>query len=295
MEKTGEVRNEEMAILTRGGDQRTVMLSASQVSDEKGKTLYYVSIQRDITEQRRLEAQERTYQRQLAHVSRLTVAGELASGIAHELNQPLGAIATFSAGCKRLIDSGEAESPEVRDALVQISAQAQRGGEIIRRMRRFVSKHELEFSLTDINAIVREAFRLVQIGEADAGIELSLGLAEGPLTVLVDRIQMQQVIVNLVQNGLDAMRETEGVRRTLTVRTARLDQDRVEVTVTDRGKGLVDEDIERVFEPFFTTKPQGLGIGLSISRSIVEVHKGKIWARSNPDQGMTFGFELSSK
>ena len=292
--KTGQVRDEEMTIITKGGDKRTILLSASHVLDENEETLYSVSIQRDITEQRRLETKERTYQRQLAHVSRLTVAGELASGIAHELNQPLGAIATFSDGCKRLVDSGEAESPEVRDALVQISAQAQRGGEIIRRMRRFVSKHELEFLMTDLNTIVREACRLIHVGEADSGSELSLDLFRAPLTVLVDRIQIQQVVINLIQNGLDSMRETDGTERTLIVRTARSDQDRIEVTVTDRGEGLPEEEIEKAFEPFFTTKPEGLGIGLSISRSIVEVHKGRIWARSNPDHGMTFGFELPS-
>ncbi len=219
----------------------------------------------------------------------------MASGIAHELNQPLGAIATFSDGCRRLVDSGQADSPEVRDGLAQISAQAKRGGEIIRRMRSFVSKQELEYSLADLNAIVRDAFQLEQIGEAGDGIELSLELAEEPLTVSVDRIQIQQVVINLVQNGLDSMSKTEDTGRSLRVRTARLGQEKVEVAVTDSGDGLADEDLEMVFKPFLTTKPEGLGIGLSISRSIVEAHGGHIWARSNPDQGMTFGFELPSK
>jgi two-component system sensor kinase FixL len=293
--KTGEVRDQEMTIITRGGDRRTVLLSASRVLDGNGKALYSISVQRDVTEQRRLEQQQQKQQKKLAHVSRLTVAGELASGIAHELNQPLGAIATFSDGCKRLVESGQADSPEVRDGLMQISAQAKRGGEIIRRMRRFVRKHELDFSPADLNNIVREASGLAQIGEADGRIELSLELAEEPLTVLVDRIQIQQVVINLIQNGLDSMRETQGAGGCLRVRTARLGHDKVEVAVTDRGEGLADEDIERVFEPFLTTKPGGLGIGLSISRSIVEAHGGHVWARSNPDQGMTFGFELPSK
>ena len=162
-------------------------------------------------------------------------------------------------------------------------------------MRSFVSKQELEYSLADLNAIVRDAFQLVQIGEAGDGIELSLELAEEPLTVSVDRIQIQQVVINLVQNGLDSMSKTEDTGRSLRVRTARLGQEKVEVAVTDSGDGLADEDLEMVFKPFLTTKPEGLGIGLSISRSIVEAHGGHIWARSNPDQGMTFGFELPSK
>ena len=294
-DKTGEVRDEEMVIITRGGDRRTVLLHASRVLDGNGKTLYSVSVQRDITEQRRLEEQERKHQRQLTHVSRLTIAGELASGIAHELNQPLGAIVTFSDGCKRLIDSRQAGSPDVRDALAQISAQAQRGGDIIRRMRHFVSKRELEFSATDLNSIVREAFRLVQISEADCGIELSLDLAEGPLTVLADGIQIQQVIINLVQNGLDSMRETVSPECCLIVKTARLGQNKVQVAVVDRGVGLLDDNAEKTFEPFFTTKAEGLGIGLSISRSIVEAHQGRIWGINNPDRGMTFGFELPSE
>jgi len=294
-EEAGEVRDEEMTLITRNGDRRAVLLHASQVLDENGTALYSVSVQRDITEQRRLEAQEQAYQRQLAHVSRLTVAGELASGIAHELNQPLGAIATFSDGCKRLIDSGEADSSEVRDALAQISAQAQRGGDIIRRMRHFVSKREHEFSITDLNSIVRESLRLVQANEARRGVSLSLDLAEGSLAVFVDRIQIQQVIINLMQNGLESMDETASSECRLTVKTVRLGHDKVRVAVVDRGAGISDNDTEKAFEPFYTTKAEGLGIGLSISRSIIEVHQGRIWGVNNPDRGMTFGFELPSK
>jgi C4-dicarboxylate-specific signal transduction histidine kinase len=149
--------------------------------------------------------------------------------------------------------------------------------------------------LTDLNAIVREACGLVQMRETGGGAELSLELAEGPLTIRVDRIQIQQVIINLVQNGLDSMSETEDAGYCLRVRTARSGEDKVEVAVTDSGDGLADEDLERVFEPFVTTKPEGLGIGLSISRSIVEAHGGHIWARPNPDKGMTFGFKLQSE
>lgn len=290
---TGQARDEEMTLITKGGDRRTVLLSASQVLDGRGKPLYSVSVQRDISERRRLEDQERKYQKQLTHISRLTVAGELASGIAHELNQPLGAIAMFSNGCQRLIDSGTAvDSTEVCDVLNQISAQAHRGGEIIRRMRRFVSKQELELSATDLNAAVQEAFRLLQISEADCGIELSLDLSEEPLTVLVDKVQIQQVIINLMQNGLESMRDCVGADSRLIVKTARLDHRKGQVTVVDRGVGLPDSNTEKAFEPFFTAKADGLGIGLSISRSIVEAHKGHIWGKNNPDQGMTFGFEL---
>ncbi|MHC4535770.1 MAG: PAS domain-containing sensor histidine kinase [Planctomycetota bacterium] len=292
LEKTDEVRDEEMVIIARDGDRRTVLLSVSQMLDENGKKLHSISVQRDVTERRMEEEQRRKYQEQLTHISRLTIAGELASGIAHELNQPLGAIATFSDGCKRLIDSGQAYSPEVRDALVQISTQAQRSGDVIRRMRQFVSKRELMFSSTNLNKIVHEALRLVKSNAEKSGINLSLDLADDLLTVLADRIQIQQVIINLVQNALDSMCETESSDHRLTVRTARLDKDKVEVAVIDTGKGLPDENIYRIFEPFFTTKSEGLGIGLSISRSIIEAHKGNIWSISNPDRGMTFGFTL---
>jgi PAS domain S-box-containing protein len=288
----GDIRDEEMTIVTREGTRRTILLRASRILDERGETLYSVSVQRDITEQRRLERQEREYQRQIAHISRLTVAGELASGIAHELNQPLGAIATFSEGCRRLIDSGSTDSAEIHDALTQISDQAQRGGEIIRRMRRFVSKHELEFVMADLNAAVEEALRLIQITEADHGIDLLLDLAEKPLMARVDKIQIQQVVVNLVQNGIDSMHQLDSSERCLVVKTAMVGHSQVQFAVVDRGKGLPDNDTEKIYEAFFTTKTDGLGIGLSISQSIIEAHGGCIWGINNVDQGMTFGFNL---
>ncbi|MHC4118504.1 MAG: PAS domain-containing sensor histidine kinase [Planctomycetota bacterium] len=250
--------------------------------------------QLDITERKRLEEQDRKYQEQLAHISRLTIAGELASGIAHELNQPLHAIAAFSEACKHLIDSGEADSPEVRDALIQISAQAHRGGGIIQRMRDFAGKQKRAYSTTNLNDIVRDAARLVKTSARNHGITFQLDLADGPLTVHVDRIQIEQVIINLIQNGLDSMRAAESSEHRLTVRTARSSPNKVEVAVADTGEGMSDEKIERIFEPFFSTKAEGLGIGLSISRSIVEAHKGQIWAMSNPDRGMTLTFTLPS-
>ena len=256
-----------------------------------GKT-YLQAIVRDVTQRKQLEERERRHQAQLAHVSRLSMAGELASGVAHELNQPLTAIATYAQSCRRMIDAGKADSPEVRAAAEQIVAQALRGGEIIRRMRDFVRKQEQTRVQDDLNQIVEEAVGLVSAQARDRDITVQLELAEGPLMVVADRIQIQQVIVNLIQNGFDAMSEAERCDRVLTVRTARTDGNSAEVAVADRGSGMTEENLEKLFDPFFTTKPQGLGIGLSISHSIIEEHEGRIWAAVNRDKGMTFRFTL---
>ena len=259
---------------------------------EKDGVQYADGVFFDISERKRLEERERIHQVQLAHVSRLTVAGELASGLAHELNQPLTAIANYAQACRGMIESGHADCPEVCEAAEAISAQALRGGEIIRHLRDFVRKQEPERSAVDFNAIVCDAVELMK-GQARQGeAALELDLAEELLTVCADKIQIEQVIVNLLQNGLDAMVEVEPCERVLTVGTARTEGGMAEITIEDRGTGLSEEGLERMFEPFFTTKPDGLGIGLSISRSIIEQHEGHIQATANPGGGTRFTFAL---
>jgi len=265
------------------------------IFDEQGRFVEFQSVGRDITQRKRLEEQEQRHQAQLVHISRLTVAGELASGLAHELNQPLAAIGNYGQVCQRMIDSGNVDLSKLHKAVREISGQAMRGGEIIRRMRDFVRKQEASRSVADFNEIVREAIELMRMQARDGRVTLQIELADEPLPVMADTVQIQQVIVNIMQNGFDAMAEVDECDRVLTVRTSRKDESTVEIAVVDRGPGMSEEAFERMFESFFTTKSKGLGIGLSISRSIIEGHGGHIWAAPNPGGGATFRFELPLK
>ena len=212
--------------------------------------------------------------------------------MAHELNQPLTAITTYAHACQRMIDSGNADMAKVREATGEIAAQAMRGGEIIRRMRGFVRKQSPQRVSVDFNEIVREAIGLVQIQAKSSGVALELEFSEKALMVLADKVRIQQVLVNLFQNGFDSMGDVATCDRVLSVRTSSTSDGMVEIAIEDKGAGLSSADSEKIFESFFTTKSDGLGIGLSISRSIVEEHNGHIWAEPNVDKGTTFRVAL---
>jgi len=282
---------EEVA-LHANGELHTYISTKFSLRDSSGSPYAICGISTDITERKRLEDQERKHHEELVHFSRLTVAGELASGMAHELNQPLTAIANYAMACQRMIDLEKVDLSMIREATEEIAGQAMRGGEIIRRMRDFVRKQGPQRVEADFNEIVREAVDLVKMRAKDSGATLQLEFSDKPLMVFADKIQIEQVLVNLLQNGFDSMAQVKPCDRVLTVRTSRTDEDMVEIAVEDRGAGLSGGDAEKVFESFFTTKADGLGIGLSISRSIVEEHEGRIWATPNPQKGTTFRVAL---
>jgi len=288
------VEFEEVA-LHANGELHTYLSTKFSLRDSDGLPYAVCGISTDITERKQLEEQERKHHAQVVHFSRLTVAGELASGMAHELNQPLTAITTYAQACRRMIDSGDADPAKIRDATGEIAAQAMRGGEIIRRMRSFVRKQAAQRVKADLNEIVREAIELVKTQARHSEVTLQLEFSEKPLTVLADKVQIQQVVVNLLQNGFESMAKAAACERVLTVRTSRTDEGMMEVAVEDKGAGLPGSDGEKVFESFFTTKSDGLGIGLSISRSIIEEHEGHIWATPNPQKGTTFRVALPSE
>lgn len=287
------VEFEEVA-LHANGELHTYISTKFSLRDSDGSPYAVCGISTDITERKQLAEREREHHAQLAHFSRLTVAGELASGMAHELNQPLTAITTYAQACRRMIDSGDADPAKIRDAAGEIAAQAMRGGEIIRRMRGFVRKQAPQRVKADLNEIVREAIELVKTQAQHSEVTLQLEFSEEPLMVLADKVQIQQVVVNLLRNGFESMAETAACERVVTVRTSRTDQGMIEVAVEDKGAGLSGSDREKIFESFFTTKSDGLGIGLSISRSIIEEHEGHIWATPNPDKGTSFRVALPS-
>ncbi len=248
----------------------------------------------DITDRKATEEQLQRHQEELAHVSRLSTMGEMATGLAHELNQPLAAITNYAIGCLNLLQA-ECRGPAgVCETLEQITTEAKRAAEIIRRIRAFVRKLESRRSSIDINALVREVIGLMSFEARNHGIVVHPALCDPLPLVLGDSIQIEQVVVNLVRNSFEAIQQRDAPERVMAIETrfGRSGRDVVEISVIDSGPGLADVDIERLFDAFFTTKPDGLGMGLSISRSIIEAHGGRLWAENHADGGAVFRFTL---
>jgi two-component system, LuxR family, sensor kinase FixL len=263
------------------------------VGETKGAVPSYTGFIRDLTETQETETRLQELQNELIHVSRLTAMGEMASTLAHELNQPLSAIANLLTGSRRLIDRGrEADQAKVRDAIDRAATQALRAGEVIHRMRDFVRRGASERDVESLSKLIEEASALALIGEKDRQVDVRLSLDPAADAVFADRVQVQQVLLNLIRNGIDAMHDGEPRRRALLISTEMTDEGWSRVSVADTGPGIADAVRERLFQPFMTTKAQGMGVGLSISRSIVEAHGGRIWAEANPGGGALFRFTL---
>lgn len=236
----------------------------------------------------------RRHQADLAHVGRVSLMGEMAAGLAHEINQPLSAIVNFTSGCQRRLRASGAGDGEILKALDQITAQALRAAQIIRRMRDFIRKDEGTLAWVDVNQLVRNVADFADTDGRQPDVRIDLALSPGVPKVYADSIQIEQVLLNLVRNGLEAMKEPHRQPKRLSIRTAALEDGQVDVTVADTGSGLAPELIERIFDPFFSTKPLGLGLGLSISRSIIEAHGGRLWVEPDPMGGSRFHFSLSA-
>jgi PAS domain S-box-containing protein len=274
---------------------RWASLSASLLSGREGKPLYSLAMVEDITEQKRAQEQARQREMELLHVTRVSTLGELASGIAHELNQPLEAIANYGDACLALLRSGAPAVPRLVRNLQQIVSASERAGEILRHMRALVKKKKPQFASVDLNEVVRSVQPLIRAEVANKSVPLTLELSEPLPRVCADTIQVEQVLLNLMRNAIDAMSRVEEHTRRLTIRTKAVEGNRVQMEVCDTGAGLPAVEPERIFEPFFTTKADGLGLGLSISRSIVHMHQGMLTATRNPDQGSTFTVALPAQ
>lgn len=264
------------------------------VGETRGSRPFYTGFIRDLTERQQTEARLRDLQTELVHVSRLTAMGEMASTLAHELNQPLSAIANLLTGSRRLLERGRPEDQaKVRDAVDRASAQALRAGDVIHRMREFVRRGASERAPESLSKVVEDAAALALIGAREHLVATRLKLDPAADAVYADRVQIQQVLVNLIRNAVDAMADSP--RRELIIASQRLDNGSVQVSVTDTGSGINDDFRERLFQPFMTTKAEGMGVGLSISRSIIEAHGGRIWADANPKGGTVFHFTLPAR
>ncbi|MBX3593363.1 PAS domain S-box protein [Sphingomonas sp.] len=247
---------------------------------------------RDLTEQQQAELRLKQLQSELIHISRVSAMGTMASTIAHELNQPLAAIANYMEASGDLLARGDADPELLREAVGQSASEALRAGGIVRRLRDFVARGEVAREVESLPALIADASRLALIGARERGVRALFDLDPDAELVLVDRVQIQQVIVNLVRNAVEAV---DGQRvRDITLISRRVDPDRVQVTVADTGDGIAAEVRERLFEAFNSSKERGMGLGLSICRTIVEAHGGRIWAEDVAGGGTAFHFTLES-
>ena len=253
---------------------------------------YFTGFIRDLTEQQLTEERLKELQSEVTHMSRFTALGEMASTLAHEINQPLTAITNYLRGSVRLLEQMDGESTAVlSDALNKAAEQALRAGQIIRRLREFVARGESERHVESLPKLIEDASTLALIGAKENGVTVSFRLDPKADRVLADRIQIQQVLVNLIRNAIEIMTDSTG-RRELAVSTRANGGETVEIGVADTGGGLAPEVAAHLFQPFVTTKRKGMGLGLSICRTIVEAHGGKIWVEGRPGGGTIFHFTL---
>jgi C4-dicarboxylate-specific signal transduction histidine kinase len=298
-------RETPVVVLTGSDDEEVALESLNRGAQEflvKGRTdsqmlarAVRYAIERKRTEAELQQAhrrlQQQLHQAELAHLARLNTMGEMASGMAHELNQPLTSLVGFAESALAGLDSGNLAEEDLRHVLNRVVSESQRAAEIIRRLRRLVRKREPEQSPTDLNEVVREVLEIVEYDTEASRCEVRLELAEGLPLVGTDRVQIQQVLLNLIRNGVEAMDSLSDDERLLSVKTE-FDEDTIRVSVSDNGPGLDEQTVSRLLEPYFTTKKSGLGLGLAICRTIIESHAGQLTVTSNDDRGLTVAFTL---
>lgn len=258
---------------------------------QSGGVPHFTGFAHDLTEHQQTQARLRELQSELVHVSRLSAMGEMASALAHELNQPLAAISNYMKGSRKLLASTtDPNTAKIESAMDRAAEQAIRAGQIIRRLRDFVSRGESEKRVESLSKLIEEAGALGLAGAREQNVQLRFQLNPDADLVLADRVQIQQVLVNLFRNALEAM--SNAPRRELAATNRRISDDLIEVAVSDTGTGFHDDVMPNLFKTFFTTKDTGMGVGLSISRSIIEAHGGRMWAENNEAGGATFRFTL---
>jgi PAS domain S-box-containing protein len=279
----------------RDGTKVVVASRWSLQRDGQGRPAGTLETNNDITERKRAEEALQRSQAELAHVTRVTTLGELAASIAHEINQPLAAIVADANACLNWLAADRPDLDSVREALAAIMKDGDRAAEVITRIRALLSRSSVPHEPCDLAGVIREVHPLVRPELGRHGITLEMSLATDVPAVMGDRIQLQQVLLNLLMNAAEAVREVPPQRRRLVVRSTVEDRDDgpwAVVAVEDAGVGFGEDEAARLFEAFYTTKADGLGMGLSISRSIIDNHRGRLWATANPDHGATFHLVL---
>jgi C4-dicarboxylate-specific signal transduction histidine kinase len=280
----------EFRIVVPDGSVRHIHTVGHPVLSESGDLIQFVGSSADVTERKRAEEAVREAQADLARVSRVTTLGELTAALAHEVNQPFAAAVTNANTCLRWLTRDHPDVNEARLAAERIVKDGTRAAEIIKRVRQLFQKGAAERELVQINEVIREMTTLLRSEAARHQILIETELAADLPEVRGDRLQLQQVLMNLMMNGIDAMKDVDGTR-VLAVKTQRGEDEQVVASVRDTGVGL-PQQAEQIFDAFFTTKPQGTGMGLRISRSIIESHGGRLWADDRPSRGASFSFAI---
>lgn len=279
----------------KDGSPFRALIYEAPLIDGSGQHVGWMGSVLDVTEKRRAEELARQQQEKLQFTARLVTMGEMASTLAHELNQPLAAIASYAAGCANRLASGRWQPEEIRAALDKLGRQAQRAGEIIRRVQAFVRKSEPKLQPCRLESVIEDSLVLVEADARTRGISIDFQPEMALPPIMADQVMIEQVLLNLLRNAMDALADTPAPERRITLQVRNLPQE-VEVRVRDQGAGLAPEAAQRLFEAFFTTKPDGMGIGLSICRSIIEFHRGRLWYEPNRhppgSRGTTFIFTL---
>jgi PAS domain S-box-containing protein len=284
----------EFRILLPGGTVKHIHTVGHPVLNASGDLAQFVGSSTDITERKRAEEALRQAQADLAHASRVTTMGELTASLAHEVNQPIAAAITDANTCLRWLTRDQPDLEEAREAASRMAKDATRAADIITRIRLLFRKASPQPELVDVNEVIREMIVLLRSEVRRYSISVRPELAEGLLPVMGDRVQLQQVVMNLMVNGIDAMKDVDGMRE-LVIKSEPAEHEEIVVSVTDSGVGLPPQQAEQIFNAFFTTKPHGTGMGLRISRSIIESHGGRLWAANNSPCGARFCFTLPAK
>jgi two-component system, LuxR family, sensor histidine kinase DctS len=281
----------ERRLIRKNGERFDALVFDAPLIDAEGRHTGWMGSVLDITEQKRMRELTRQQEDRLQATARLVTMGEMASTLAHELNQPLAAISSYSAGCLNRLEGENADPSELKGILAKLSKQAQRAGQIIKRVHDFVRRSEPKRELVDINTLIREAVALVEPDSRKRLVRIETALAPSLARVPADPVMVEQVVINLIRNGMDAMAENAASNRKLRIGT-RTQDGQVLIQVADHGSGIPPEVAVRLFQPFYTTKAEGMGMGLNICRSIAELHRGKLGFEPNPGGGTIFTFAL---
>jgi two-component system, LuxR family, sensor histidine kinase DctS len=284
----------EMTFMRKNGERFNALVYEARLIDGNGQHTGWMASVLDVTERKRAEELARQQQEQLQFTSRLVTMGEMASTLAHELNQPLAAIASYNSGCLNLLDRADCQAADIRPALEKIGVQAQRAGKIIHRVHGFVRKSEPKRAPCQLAEVIEDCLGFVESDARKRHVRIDCDIPAMP-PIKADRLMLEQVLLNLIRNGMEAMANTPEGHRKLQIRISQEDA-QLRISVADQGCGIAPEVREKLFTAFFTTKPEGMGVGLSICRSIIEFHRGRLWAEDNPlsatGNGTIFAFTL---
>jgi two-component system, LuxR family, sensor histidine kinase DctS len=281
----------EMKFRRRNGEMFDTLIHEAPLIDSQGKHAGWMGSVVDITERKRLGEMAHQQEERLQASARLIAMGEMASSLAHELNQPLSAISGYATGCRNLIASGSTDFHEIDSVLAKCQEQSQRAGRIIRRIYEFARRHEPKSEACDLHVMLADLIALIESDTRRQQMRIAQVIAKDLPGIKADRILLGQALLNLMKNGIESMRHTAAKDRELVI-AARRSENQVELDIADRGCGISAEDAEHLFEPFFTTKSEGLGVGLNICRSVIEAHHGRLWFEANPQGGSIFHITL---